>query len=152
MRASAFALTVCAALVLAACEDVSVNPVINRIGTPIASPSFSNDIEPILSQTCATSGACHEGPSSIYGLDLRAGAAYASLVNVASRARSSMLRVKPGDPDSSFMFRVLSTDSTYRVVGPSTSPYYRMPLTENPMPAAIVQTIANWIRNGAPNN
>lgn len=150
MRARASVFAVCAAMVVAACEDVSVNPVINRIRTPIASPSFRDSIEPILSQTCASSTACHEGPSSIYGLDLTSGAAYASLFNVPAQAGAartlSMKRVAPGDTANSFMFRVLSTDPAVRLG------YYRMPLTQYPLPAPVVQTISNWIKNGAPNN
>ena len=133
-------------LAAAACEDVTVHPAVRSISAPIATPSFSRDIAPILEETCASSGACHGGSSPQLGMSLSLGRAYASLVNVPSSTVPGMMRVRPGLPDSSFMFRVLSTDQTYRLG------FYRMPLTEVPMPQPVVETIRNWILQGANDN
>lgn len=131
---------------VAACSDLTMQPAANRITTPIASPSFTNDIEPILVETCASANACHSGASSQKGLRLDAGFAYANLVNVASTFDPNLMRVMPAFPDSSFFYLVMSEDLVTR------RGYYRMPVTEYPMPAAVQQTIRNWILNGAPNN
>jgi len=140
-------LVVAALAVLGAgCEDLTVRTAVNSITTPIATPSFRADIAPILAETCASSGACHGGTSPQLGMNLGLGQAYANLVNVPSRTITGMMRVRPGLPDSSFMFRVLSQDQNYRLG------FYRMPLTEVPMPQPVVETIRNWILQGASDN
>ena len=129
-----------------ACEDVTVHPAVNRITVPIANPSFRTDIAPILDQTCASSGACHGGTAPQKGMNLSLAQAYAHLVGVPSVFDSTMMRVRAGLPDSSFFFRVLSGDAAYRLG------YYRMPLTQYPMPQPVVETIRNWILQGALDN
>lgn len=131
---------------MAACSDLTVQPAVDRITTAIANPSFRADIEPILVETCAAANACHSGPNAQKGLRLDPGFAYASLVNVASAFDPSLMRVKPAVPDSSFFYLVMSEDPATR------RGYYRMPVTERPMPAEVQQTIRNWIANGATNN
>lgn len=130
----------------AACSDLAIEPAVDRITTPIASPSFTNDIEPILQETCASANACHSGPNAQKGLRLDAGFAYGNLVNVASTFDPNLMRVMPAFPDSSFFYLVMSEDLVTR------RGYYRMPVTEYPMPAAVRQTIRNWILDGAPDN
>jgi hypothetical protein len=137
-------------LLLAACTDLRMNPAIDRIQVPLDSASFKNDIMPVLRTTCGSSGACHgvvgtAGP--VLGLNLQNdSAAYASLVNVVAVNAPSMMRVRPGLPDSSFMYRVLIPNPTYRLG------YYRMPLTQLPLPFETTETIRNWILKGALNN
>lgn len=146
MRPRLFALA--AAALVAGCTDLSFTPAIDRITTPIANPSFANDIAPVLAQTCASSGACHGGPTPQKGLSLLPESAYVNLVNVAGQyapAQAPWL-VRPLFADSSLFFRVLSTDPAVRLS------YYRMPLTSTPLPSPIVQTIQNWINLGAANN
>ena len=129
-----------------------MDPAVNHIQVRIADPSFTNDIMPVLRQTCASSGACHgngavagNGNGPQLGLDMSTdSAAYANLVNVVSQRRAPMLRVKPGFSDSSFMYRVLYSDQAYRLGYP-----YRMPLTEYALPSELVLTIGNWINKGA---
>ncbi len=136
---------------VAACSDLSIDPAIDRITVPIANPSFSGDIEPVLKETCASSGACHSGPNVPSTMDLDPGQAWASIVNVLTKVSGAAYapapyRVRPGFPDSSLFYRVLSEDAVYRLG------YYRMPQTRYPLPAPIIATIRNWIANGAPNN
>ena len=134
------------------CSDLRMDPAVNHIQVPITDPSFTNDIMPVLRATCASSGACHgngtvagTGNGPQLGLDMSTdSAAYANLVNVVSQRRAPMLRVMPGFPDSSFMFRVLSSNQSIRLGYP-----YRMPLTEYALPTETQQTIANWITKGA---
>jgi len=49
--------------------------------------SFSGNIQPIYNRSCATSTACHIGPTSGAGLQLQQGAAYAATVNQPSTQR-----------------------------------------------------------------
>lgn len=139
------ALLLCA--FLGACTDLRMDPAINRIPAVIDSPSFRNDLMPVLRATCASSDACHGGATPQLGLNLQVDSlAYATAVNQASVARSPMLRIRPGIADSSFLYRVLSTDSTFRLG------YYRMPLTQYAVPNETRLTIRNWINQGALNN
>jgi hypothetical protein len=142
--------SIAAALLLApaACSHLDVEPEIDRIRTPIANPSWSTDLAPILRETCGSSGACHGGATPQVGLLLEGSdaAMYAANVNVASVFRPSMMLIRPGQPDSSFLLRIMSEDPAVRFGN------RRMPLTQLPMPQPVQQTIRNWIQNGAPNN
>lgn len=129
----------------AACSDLSIESAVERIISPIANPSFRNDIAPILDETCASSGACHGGPAPQKGLNLTADSAYANVVNQLTQCCG--LLVIPGDSVNSFLPRVMSTDINVR-----RGYQYRMPLTEFPMPAAVVETIKIWIADGAADN
>jgi hypothetical protein len=133
-------------VLVAGCTDLRMDPAVNHIQTVIADPSFKNDLMPVLRATCGSSGACHGSESPIFGLDLENDSlAYLNLVGHAS-TNGPMPRVTPGKPDSSWMYRVLSTDPTYRLG------YYRMPLTEYALPFETRETIKNWITKGALNN
>ena len=135
-----------AAAATLACADLDFTTAVNSISTPIATPSWSRDLAPIIGETCARSNACHAGPTPPSRQNLEPANAYANLVNVPAVARTPYLRVLPGQPDSSFFYLVTSTVATERLN------YYRMPLTEYPLPDPLRETIRNWISNGAPNN
>jgi len=143
LAAAAVAVSVCA------CTDLTIDTAVNQIQTPLDSASFRKDIYPVLKATCAASGACHLGPNAPAGnavvqMDLSTdSAAYANLINVPSQGRPPMMRVRPFKSDSSFMYRVITRDPTYRLS------YYRMPVAPYAMPDATVETIKNWIDKGA---
>jgi hypothetical protein len=86
---------------------------------------------------------CHIGASAPHGLQLDAGHSYALLVGVPSDEEPNVLRVKPGDPDNSYLYQKI-TDASGIVGG-------QMPLDEMPLPAATIAAIRQWILNGAPN-
>jgi hypothetical protein len=141
-------IAVVAAAALVACSDLHLNPASSFIQTPILDPSFAFDIMPVLSQTCATSHACHLAPPDTTRPDLSGDSiAYADLVNVMSHARPGVLRVKPGFADSSFFYLVLHDTASIRLGYP-----YRMPLTRYALPFPTTETIKNWINKGAKNN
>ncbi len=142
-------LAVLGLIALAGCTDFTVTRASDRITTPIANPSFSTDIAPVLRQTCASASACHGLPTGQLGLVLEGSdsAIYAHLVNVRAVYDSTFMRVRPGVPDSSWMFMVLSDSPSVRQNFP-----YRMPLTQLPLPTPVRLTIRNWIVNGAPAN
>lgn len=135
-----------AALCASACPDLRINRPQVSGNHPIAAPSFTTDIQPILTQSCATSSACHSGATPQLGLDLDAGQSYGGLVNVVAVLDPSLQRVNPTKPDSSFFILMMEGDAAKRSGG------RRMPLSGTPLPVAVIQTMKNWITNGAPNN
>lgn len=140
--------TVLAVVLLAACSDLTIDPAVDTILTPIAAPSWSLHIAPVLRETCGSSGACHGGPTPQRGLLLEGSATvmYNQLVGVPSSVRPAFQLVKPGAPDSSFFLMVMSETTSVRLA------YRRMPMTQQPMPLPIRLTIRNWIQAGALNN
>jgi len=63
--------------------------------------SFARDVQPILDRECTK---CHDAKEHKGRLDLSAGAAYRSLVGVPSEEVAAIPRVKPGDPDGSYLW------------------------------------------------
>ena len=93
----------------------------------------------ILTPNCAVSG-CHTTASSIGGLDLSAGSSFASLVDVASSADSSIKRVKPGDPDNSYLMQ--------KLLG-SVDAGQQMPPGGPGLSESDIELVRDWIRAGA---
>lgn len=104
-------------------------------------PSFSADIQPVFSASCAMGG-CHGGGSAQAGLLLSPGPAYANLVNAASTEDPSKKRVLPGDAAKSYL--VLKVEGNQ-------SSGSRMP-PAGPLAANTIRNIKNWISRGAKNN
>ncbi len=86
---------------------------------------------------------CHIGAGAPEGLQLDAAHAYDFLVGVPSAEEPSLLRVNPGNPDSSYM--LMKIEGAPGIEGS------QMPLGETPLPAATIAAIRQWIANGAPN-
>ena len=64
-------------------------------------PSFSKDVQPIFNKGCVD---CHGVKKAKAKLDLSEGAALKNLVNVPSEQVPGTLRVKPGDPEESYLW------------------------------------------------
>jgi hypothetical protein len=86
---------------------------------------------------------CHIGASAPLGLQLDAAHSYNLLVGVPSVEQPMLLRVKPGDPDDSYM--------VHKIEGLPGITGGQMPLGETPLPQATIDAIRQWITNGAPN-
>jgi hypothetical protein len=86
---------------------------------------------------------CHIGASAPEGLQLDAAHSYNLLVGVPSVEDGSLDRVKPGDPDHSYM--VLKIEGAAGIAGG------QMPLGETPLPQATIDAIRQWIIDGASN-
>jgi methionine-rich copper-binding protein CopC len=86
---------------------------------------------------------CHIGGGAPEGLQLDAAHSYNLLVGVPSAEQPALLRVKPGDPDNSYM--------VHKIEGLSGITGGQMPLGETPLPQATIAAIRQWITNGAPN-
>jgi len=138
-----FAVSLAAALVLAACSDLHVKdlPTVGSDPTdlPVAVPSFRNDIQPILTARCAIAG-CHITPTQAnLGLVMTdAATSRANLVNVESLEVAGYMRVLPGDSANSYMMVKLDFGDMPKQ-GPILSPGTR-------------DTIRNWIDQGALDN
>ena len=83
---------------------------------------------------------CHIDATAPLGFRLDEASAYAMLVNAPSAEVSSLHRVTPGDPDSSYLIQKLEG---HAAVGG------QMPLGQPPLPAATIAIIRQWITNGA---
>jgi Bacterial Ig-like domain len=86
---------------------------------------------------------CHIGASAPEGLQLDAAHSFNLLVGVPSAEDGSLDRVKPGDPDHSYM--VLKIEGAAGIVGG------QMPLGETPLPQATINAVRQWIMDGASN-
>jgi len=84
---------------------------------------------------------CHSGASAPEGLQLDAAHSYALLVGVPSGEVPDVERVKPGDPDSSYI--VLKLEGAPGIVG------VQMPYGGPYLPQATIDVIRQWITNGA---
>ena len=84
--------------------------------------------------------ACHAGGSAPQGLHLDEANAYTMLVGVASNEAPSVLRVKPGDPDNSYIIQKLEGHAAVGARMPFGGPY---------LDDATIAVIRQWITNGA---
>jgi hypothetical protein len=125
-------------LLLVSCEDWIQGPEDEpqNGGQSIMSASFSDIQTEVFSKSCATSG-CHNGSINP---NLSAGEAYNNLVNQPSAQVPSMLRVKPGDSNNSYLMKKLTGDGT-SVMPPS-----------GQLSQVTIDSIAAWIDRGALNN
>ncbi len=101
--------------------------------------SFAADIQPVFNDNCVV---CH-GAGGSAGLDLRQGAAYGNIVNVAGTQIPSLFLIEQGDPDNSYLIRKLKGQ------GISGS---RMPLGGPFLSQTIITRFENWTAEGALNN
>jgi hypothetical protein len=100
-------------------------------------PQFDSIQANVFTPVCT---ACHSGAAAPLGLRLEEGASFALLVNAPSTEVPGLLRVNPGNPDSSYLIQKL--EGTAAVGG-------RMPLGGSPLPAETIAVIRQWIAEGA---
>jgi len=99
--------------------------------------SFSQHIQPIFNANCI---GCHGGSGGLY---LTAGQSYSNLVNIQALAGcTTEMRVLPGNAASSVLYK--------RISGAACGD--QMPRGGNPLSAADIQKIVDWINQGAQNN
>jgi mono/diheme cytochrome c family protein len=114
-------------IVLASCSDKGVEPTVEPGPTFI---SYADDIQPIFNANCS---GCHAGGNQ-GGLTLDN---YASLI----QGGNSGAVIVAGDPDGSLLIQRLEGTVTPQ-----------MPLGQTPLPSSQIQTIRDWIENGAEDN
>ena len=109
-------------------------------GPPVAfDPTFANIQQNVFSAICIE---CHVGANAPQGLRLEPGMAYNNLVGVPSTERPEFLRVRPADPDNSYIIRKL--EGGPGIVGG------QMPLNRTPLSQETINAIRVWIARGAP--
>lgn len=126
-------------------------------GTNCAEPppptlSYAGNIQPIYNRSCATSTACHIGPTSGGGLQLQQGVSHGATVNQPSTQQPREILVLPGDPDASYLVRKIEN-------APGISGL-QMPqgCPGAPAPGAVclsadeISAIRTWIMECAPDN
>jgi mono/diheme cytochrome c family protein len=108
------------------------------VRNPVATPvNYATQIQPIFTANCVS---CHSGGGAPQGLKLDAPNSFANLVNVNSNEVPSLKRVKPSDPDNSYLVDKIEGTAT---VGS------RMPLNRPPLSTANISLIRQWIIAGA---
>ncbi|MGH8211368.1 MAG: Ig-like domain-containing protein, partial [Steroidobacteraceae bacterium] len=143
LRASALAITVS----VAGCAGNGAG--LNSNGQPIGSggsgatepliADFQSIQDHVFTPICSP---CHSGASAPEGLMLDAAHSYNLLVSVPSNEVPALDRVKPADPDGSYI--ILKLQGSPGIVGS------QMPLNETPLPQSTIDVIRQWITNGAP--
>ena len=122
---------------MTACEDHGMEP---------GEVSFSEQIQPILTDRCAFAG-CHASTSPAANQSLAEGLSYMNTINVPSEELPSMDRVEPGDVDHSYL--VHKIQGTHLDVG---GLGLRMPRGQEPLSDDQIARIRTWIQQGARNN
>ncbi len=128
-----------------ACTDAdgltgaAVSPTFVVSGPPQA-VSYTT-IQDIFTQSCNRSG-CHNATSRAGELNLTASASYAALYDVTSADCATTKRVKPGAPDESYLVHKLQGSGPCFLGS-------RMPKGAPALSATQMQSVRDWIANGA---
>lgn len=112
-------------------DFVVADPVVTAV-------DFESQIQAIFTSRCIN---CHNAATAPHNLVLESGQSHSRLVNVASAEVPSLMRVKPGDPDNSYLVQKLKGTAA---VGSRMPPPPRDPLT-----AQDIALIRQWISEGA---
>ncbi|MDP9010097.1 MAG: hypothetical protein M3N91_15550 [Pseudomonadota bacterium] len=135
---------VLALLNIAACAgngnglDAYGRPLGSGGSTPPLSADFASLQANIFSPICAA--VCHTGGGAPEGLRLDAADSFNLLVGVPSTEVPSLMRVKPGDPDNSYIIQKLEGHAAVGAQMPLGGPY---------LPASTIAFIRQWITDGA---
>jgi hypothetical protein len=93
-----------------------------------------------LLQSCSSADGCHGASAGHFPMP--SGNEFASMIDAPSWEMPSLLRVKPGDPAASYLYRKVACDA-----GPIIDSC--MP-PGAPLPRSVVQAVHDWIEAGAP--
>ena len=123
--------------------DANGQPLVPGGGSPPPiSADFESIQENIFTPICSV---CHAGGGAPEGLRLDAANSYNLLVGVPSTEVPSLLRVKPGDPDNSYIIQKLEGHAAVGAQMP-----FGCPTSQPCLSATTIAFIAQWITNGAP--
>jgi uncharacterized protein (TIGR03118 family) len=116
------------------------------VANTVAAATLTQIQQTVFTPSCT---GCHNGSQPAGGalpgsMDLRSGSSFASLVNVASLEQPALMRVKPGDPDNSYVIHKL--EGTANISGA------RMPFGGPFLDQATIDEVKSWIAGGAQNN
>ena len=132
------------ALLITACGKLAELPTDPGVGGQPIDPTatFTRVQTEIFTPTCAALG-CHDRLGRQQDQQLQAGVAYAQIVNHPSGEMPSLMRVAPGDPANSYLYRKITGAGITGDRMPQGGPY----LTD-----AKIKLVRDWIRRGAPND
>ena len=85
---------------------------------------------------------CHSGAGAPYGETLDAAHSYNSIVGVPSGEIPTLDRIKPGDPDNSYLVQ--------KIEGAPGISGAQMPYHETPLVQSTIDAIRQWVTDGAP--
>jgi len=106
-------------------------------GTGALTADFASIQSHVFTPICT---ACHAGAAAPQGLRLDATNSYALLVGVPSNESPGTLRVRPGDPDNSYIIQKLEGHAAVGAQMPLGGPY---------LDAPTIAVIRQWISDGA---
>jgi hypothetical protein len=110
--------------------------------TPLKSPQAVNDLESrvmeIFEKNCTSAG-CHSGSYPQQGLKLTREAFYSTTVNQPSVEKPGLMRVDPGNPDSSYL--VMKILGTAGITG------LQMPFGKGPLTQQEIQMVVEWVKS-----
>ena len=133
-----------AAVALAACTgsgvglDANGNPITPGGGGEPLTPDFKSIQDNVFTPICTK---CHIGAGAPQGLQLDEAHSYALLVGVPSTEQPSVLRIKAGDPDNSYLVQ--------KIEGAPSISGVRMPFGGPYLPQSTIDVIRTWVSNGA---
>ncbi len=129
---------------LCGCGKLKELPTEPGLGSEPIDPTatFSRVQNEIFTPTCGAIG-CHDALGQQQGQILTAGKAYANTVGVPSTELPSLLRVAPGDPANSYLYRKITGAGITGDRMPQGGPY---------LSDAQTKLVRDWIRRGAPND
>lgn len=97
---------------------------------------LEKQVQTILDESCARAG-CHAGPRPQQGMNLTSGEFYSSIVEQPSREKPNLLRVHPGEPDSSYL--------VHKIEGRPSIEGAPMPFAGERLSNEEISTIRQWI-------
>jgi hypothetical protein len=83
------------------------------------------------------------GPINAGGMNLTQEQSYSAIVNVPSSQRPSVLRIRPSEPNNSYLI--------HKIKGENISGF-RMPQDLPPLSVEVIALFENWVKQGALNN
>ncbi len=111
------------------------------MGAEAPAPTLKKDVQPIFDESCT---GCHGAAHQRAKLNLSPATAATALVGVASSEVPQLVRVKPGDPEASYLWQKLQHTAAQGKGMP------RGIFTSKRLPEAQLDIIKRWILAGAP--
>jgi hypothetical protein len=137
--------TLVATIILAGCGKLAELPTDpgSGSGEPIdPTATFTRVQNEVFTPTCASLG-CHDPLGQQEQMILTAGRAYGNTVGQPSIENPALLRVAPGDPSGSYLYRKITGSG---ITGD------RMPQGSPALSTTQIKLVRDWIRRGAPND
>ena len=105
-------------------------------------PTLQSIQDKVFTPICAQ---CHAGAGAPEGLQLTEGQSYDMTVNHPAQENPLLLRIKPGDPDNSYLVQKIMGTAAVGEQMPD-----GCPRTQPCLDQATIDAIRQWVTNGAP--